>query len=656
MLVYTKSAIKHRVLASTQRGITNPREKGSATAVGEMLDKCARDSKSFAPLSSLCSSLLGGWSYKSRSTPRPPAVPTTIVSPTYTQQTVVHVTHNITVLPETFLPAGNDAIVYAKLMHSFCMDRPQHRMRDAYNAPKKRQDEIQIYESENGSWFLPPPLRQSREMKYEFTGLGGKVRAIMSERPDMEDSERAELAYQTMRLAFEHIMSRVILALQNDEELLANPPQSLVISGGVASNPFLRTVAASMLQARGFGNMNVTAPTPALCTDNAQMIAWAGQKMYNAGWTTDLSFLPQDEWPIERILTGVDCWVKKRPVIRLESAPNATASQQDKIKLPENSKRQEPPLPSTPNAPLEPSELDAPDAEAAYQSEAQVKSVTPIGGQFSETTSKNDDGKATAKPVPGRPLSQDERHAPDSEVPDSQQEGAAQTSSNEAADRPAQQRRRTPRARKSGNTKAAAQPTRDSSDTDSSDDPMTLLNKAEEQLLGPTVRRVVRAEGAPDLTLPTESHARAQVAKPPATKWYSPERVKKERTYGAGRGQSTAQTREQVPAPLSEARVSSPDFGRTARPRLGPSGKPPTKPVLRSGEEGRRGAEMGGRVPRRGLEVKEEEAKKKDEEKSEDKKSDRRIVRLLPPAPADKPAPTGALRAGLNKLKGWIGL
>lgn len=45
MLVYTKSAIEHRVLASTQRGIVNPIEKGSATAVGEMLDKCARASK-----------------------------------------------------------------------------------------------------------------------------------------------------------------------------------------------------------------------------------------------------------------------------------------------------------------------------------------------------------------------------------------------------------------------------------------------------------------------------------------------------------------------------------------------------------------------------------------------------------------------------------
>lgn len=45
MLVYTKSITEHRVLASTQRGITAPREKGSATAIGEMLDKCARVGK-----------------------------------------------------------------------------------------------------------------------------------------------------------------------------------------------------------------------------------------------------------------------------------------------------------------------------------------------------------------------------------------------------------------------------------------------------------------------------------------------------------------------------------------------------------------------------------------------------------------------------------
>ncbi|KAH8775490.1 glycoprotease pgp1 [Diaporthe sp. PMI_573] len=327
MLVYTKSAIEHRVLASTQRGITNSREKGSATAVGEMLDKCGRD-----------------------------------------------------IVPERSIPKHTDSVVYAKQMSDFCRVNGKYRdlMQGAYEAPQKRHDEIEIYESENGSWSLRPPLRLSRDMTYEFAGFGGQVRKIISERPDMENRERAELAYQTMRLAFEHIMSRVIMALQDDEELLANPPQSLVISGGVASNQFLRTVAASMLQARGFGNMNVTAPRPYLCTDNAAMIAWAGQKMYRAGWTTDLSFLPQAEWPIEEILTGVDCWVRKDAVNPQKSGSNATASQQGKTELPGKPELKEPPLPSTATAPLKRVQIRAPDAGAAPRREAKAKSVTSV--------------------------------------------------------------------------------------------------------------------------------------------------------------------------------------------------------------------------------------------------------------------------------------
>ncbi|KAG8164877.1 hypothetical protein KVR01_005152 [Diaporthe batatas] len=285
MLVLTKSAIEHRVLASTQRGITNPSEKGkgSATAVGEMLDKCARD-----------------------------------------------------ILPPQFLPGGrnSDSIVYAHWMEIYCkagVPSYSKEMLDEYKPPQEYHEQVQVYHSKDGSWSLPPPLRHTKDMTYDFTGLGGKARAIMQQNPDMQRMERMELAYHTMRLAFEHLMSRVILALENDPELLASPPQSLVIAGGVASNMFLRNVAASVLQARGFGHVDVRAPRHMYCTDNAAMIAWAGQKMYTAGWTTDLSFLPQDEWPIEEILTGVDCWVHKDDVEASEPEP-VTQDEGDQIK------------------------------------------------------------------------------------------------------------------------------------------------------------------------------------------------------------------------------------------------------------------------------------------------------------------------------------
>ncbi|KAL1861472.1 hypothetical protein Daus18300_008867 [Diaporthe australafricana] len=293
MLVYTKSITEHRVLASTQRGVTNPQEKGSATAIGEMLDKCAR-----------------------------------------------------VVLPPEFIRGDSETVVYASLMETYCANNTKYRgfMKQAlYEAPRKRRDEIEIYQSELGSWSLPPPLRQSRNMIYDFTGLGGKVRAIMDQNPQMNGAERSELAYHTMRLAFEHLMSRVIMALQSDKELLADPPQSLVLSGGVASNTFLRKVAASMLKARGFGDMSVKTPSPYLCTDNAAMIAWAGQEMYKAGWTTDNRFLPQGEWPIEEIIAGVDCWVRNDNATSPKPTEDAKAPPHDERQPPEEEQPHEPP-------------------------------------------------------------------------------------------------------------------------------------------------------------------------------------------------------------------------------------------------------------------------------------------------------------------------
>lgn len=108
-------------------------------------------------------------------------------------------------------------------------------------------------------------------------------------------------------------MSRVILALKNDEELVAEPPRTLAISGGVASNMFLRKVAQSTLEARGFNNVRVVAPPPSFCTDNAAMIAYAGATMYfDGGWRSDNAFVPKAQWSIEKIIyENADYWVRR---------------------------------------------------------------------------------------------------------------------------------------------------------------------------------------------------------------------------------------------------------------------------------------------------------------------------------------------------------
>lgn len=180
----------------------------------------------------------------------------------------------------------------------------------SYVAPKSRKEEIQSYVSEF-EWVLQPPLQGTRAMKYDFNGIGSQTRAALRRNPEMTEAERKVLGTQFMRLGFEHLMSRVFLALETDEELLRDPPKNLILSGGVASNMFLRTIIKETLKARGFGSIKLGVPSREYCTDNAAMIAYAGWKMFQQGWSTNLEFCPTVNWSIEEILSGVDCWRRR---------------------------------------------------------------------------------------------------------------------------------------------------------------------------------------------------------------------------------------------------------------------------------------------------------------------------------------------------------
>lgn len=184
------------------------------------------------------------------------------------------------------------------------------QLSDFYVAAKSRKDEIKTYKSKFG-WVLQPPLQGTRAMKYDFNGLGSQTRNALRANPEMTEAERQVLGTQFMRLAFEHLVGRVILALETDEDLLRDPPKHLILSGGVASNMFLRTIIHETLKARGHKGVKLCVPSPGYCTDNAAMIAYAGWKMFLDGWTTDLDFCPTVKWSIEEILTGADCWTRR---------------------------------------------------------------------------------------------------------------------------------------------------------------------------------------------------------------------------------------------------------------------------------------------------------------------------------------------------------
>ena len=115
-----------------------------------------------------------------------------------------------------------------------------------YIAPTRRAEEIARKTTKWG-WALVPPLAETRSgskskaMEFTFSGLGSAVKRICEGKEEMADEERRDLARETMRLAFEHLASRVGWALRDLGEKGIGV-ETLIVSGGVASNMFLRTV------------------------------------------------------------------------------------------------------------------------------------------------------------------------------------------------------------------------------------------------------------------------------------------------------------------------------------------------------------------------------------------------------------------------------
>ena len=138
-------------------------------------------------------------------------------------------------------------------------------------------------------------------MEFSFSGIlshaeriakngwaDGKI-AKSSRAEPMQFQEAQFLARRAMQAAFEHLASRVVQFLGAESranEYLNLMGQSakrgiktMVLSGGVAANGFLRHILRKYLDARSFQDVEITAPPQHLCTDNAAMIAWAAAEI-----------------------------------------------------------------------------------------------------------------------------------------------------------------------------------------------------------------------------------------------------------------------------------------------------------------------------------------------------------------------------------------
>jgi len=138
---------------------------------------------------------------------------------------------------------------------------------------------------------LPRPLKGAEEPHFSFAGLKSAVLRAH----DSGLHRPADIAASFQQAALDCVLDRATRALG-----LAGPLGSLVVAGGVAANRALRGALERFAADNG---LNFVAPPPALCTDNAAMIAWAGQERLAAGLVSPggdpLDFAARPRWPLD---------------------------------------------------------------------------------------------------------------------------------------------------------------------------------------------------------------------------------------------------------------------------------------------------------------------------------------------------------------------
>lgn len=251
MLLYSKGLVDHEVLAAT----TN-------TAIGDELDKCGR-----------------------------------FILPREIQQ-------------------GTPDTAFGKYLSDYAFRGPGDFT--GWHVPRHRGEEVSKPPNDFG-WKLTTPLAQTRDLVFSFSGIATQVGRLMHERTDeqgmvtMNEQERILLARSALGTAFEHLGSRTVIAL---EKLRHEGVEisTLVVSGGVAANDFLRYFLRRMLSLRSFDHVDLVFPPVELCTDNAAMIGWAGMEMFEAGYTTDLGCAPVKKWSMDsqnedKGILGIGGWI-----------------------------------------------------------------------------------------------------------------------------------------------------------------------------------------------------------------------------------------------------------------------------------------------------------------------------------------------------------
>ncbi len=146
---------------------------------------------------------------------------------------------------------------------------------------------------------FPRPLLGREAPVFSFSGLKTAVRQAALAHAPLSRQDVMDLCASFQQAAADTVRDRLRAAFRHYD--VAGLPKRFVVAGGVAANKALRGALLKECEDAGY---SFHAPPPALCTDNAAMIAWAGACRIGAGYADGLDVRARARWPVSEIATG----------------------------------------------------------------------------------------------------------------------------------------------------------------------------------------------------------------------------------------------------------------------------------------------------------------------------------------------------------------
>lgn len=149
---------------------------------------------------------------------------------------------------------------------------------------------------------LPRPLTGTQGCDFSFSGLKTAVR-LRIEQEVAQAGGLTPTIVANVAASFEAAVLDVLTERVGQGLAMAqaqSPITALAVAGGVAANQAIKASLNTLATAHA---LPLLIAPPALCTDNAIMIAWAGVERLQRGAFDDLATTPRARWPLTELAT-----------------------------------------------------------------------------------------------------------------------------------------------------------------------------------------------------------------------------------------------------------------------------------------------------------------------------------------------------------------